>query len=137
MFLSSFFTSSRISLCPVCKHFFVNPSNRRKYCTEKCSRDSMSGFSSIRQQVLKLFGNVCFLCGGTHKLEVHHILMRSYGGTHDIGNLVVLCAHCHDVIHAEYNRALRRGELNNDMSNVFDFFIEYVNDMGKLRPYVP
>lgn len=36
----------------------------------------------------------CQYCGADYK-DVHHIIPRSMGGTHDFRNLVVLCEECH------------------------------------------
>lgn len=41
----------------------------------------------------------CDDCTGRAE-HVHHILMRSQGGTHDHGNLLAVCHACHAHIHA-------------------------------------
>jgi len=38
-------------------------------------------------------------CGGTHFLEVHHVVPRSEGGTNRPQNLVTLCGRCHRFAH--------------------------------------
>lgn len=40
----------------------------------------------------------CQMCGETHRLQAHHIIPRSKGGTDTIGNLITLCSTCHDGI---------------------------------------
>lgn len=37
----------------------------------------------------------CSVCGSTERLEVDHVVPLSRGGTHDPGNLRVLCGTCH------------------------------------------
>ena len=44
----------------------------------------------------------CQLCKGESKdkkLEVHHIIYKSNGGSDDINNLITLCSKCHKTIH--------------------------------------
>ena len=43
--------------------------------------------------------------------QLHHRLMRSQGGRHDAGNLLHVCAMCHDYIHAHPTYAYERGWL--------------------------
>lgn len=38
-------------------------------------------------------------CGGTHFLEVHHVVPRGEGGTNQPQNLVTLCGRCHRFAH--------------------------------------
>lgn len=64
-------------------------------------------FPSIRMYVLrrnhKMHGGsrrkyVCYECGKrTNRIEVHHILARSNGGSHTMANLKVLCYYCHSL----------------------------------------
>ena len=120
-------------VCPICGS--TNVPGRRYYCSDACARRSLVGFASMRKLALEVAGHVCFLCGSKRTLEVHHILMRSKGGTHHIGNLLVLCAHCHDLVHAEYRRAERRGEIMTNHANVFEYLLDYLIDMGSVRPH--
>jgi len=43
--------------------------------------------------------DVCAVCGGSSGLEAHHIVSQVEGGSHTAGNLVCLCATCHDDHH--------------------------------------
>jgi len=57
-------------------------------------------FSSRREAVLHRDNYTCQICGKTHtRLEVHHIIFRSHGGTDDENNLITLCEECHAAIH--------------------------------------
>ena len=57
-------------------------------------------FSSRREAVLHRDKYTCQICGKKHtKLEVHHIVYKSQGGTDNEDNLITLCEDCHDKIH--------------------------------------
>lgn len=49
-------------------------------------------------------------CYGTSD-HVHHKRRRSQGGTNDLDNLLVCCAHCHDQIHRNPEIAYQRKHL--------------------------
>jgi hypothetical protein len=58
------------------------------------------GFASRREAVLHRDNYTCQICGKKHaRLEVHHIIFRSQGGTDDENNLITLCEDCHSGIH--------------------------------------
>ena len=57
-------------------------------------------YSSRREAVLHRDNYTCQCCGKKHvRLEVHHIIFRSMGGTDDERNLITLCEKCHKAIH--------------------------------------
>ena len=57
-------------------------------------------YSSRREAVLHRDNYTCQCCGKKHiKLEVHHIIFRSLGGTNDERNLITLCEKCHKLVH--------------------------------------
>ena len=57
-------------------------------------------YSSRREAVLHRDNYTCQCCGKKHvRLEVHHILFRSMGGTDDEKNLITLCEKCHKMVH--------------------------------------
>lgn len=61
------------------------------------------GFSNMKAMVRTRDGYKCCLCHGASKdsrLEVHHIVYRSNGGTDVPQNLVTLCHTCHTALHA-------------------------------------
>ena len=59
-------------------------------------------FSSRRDAILHRDQYKCQLCNMKNtKLEVHHIIYRSKGGTDDENNLITLCSSCHNKIHSE------------------------------------
>ena len=57
-------------------------------------------YSSRREAVLHRDNYTCQCCGKKHtRLEVHHIIYRSKGGTNDERNLITLCEKCHSDVH--------------------------------------
>jgi 5-methylcytosine-specific restriction endonuclease McrA len=57
-------------------------------------------YSSRKEAVLNRDNYTCQLCGKKHiRLEVHHIIFRSNGGTDDENNLITLCETCHKGVH--------------------------------------
>lgn len=60
------------------------------------------GFSNTKAYVLNRDSYTCQYCKNKSKdsrLEVHHIIFRSQGGSDEQDNLVVLCKTCHDGLH--------------------------------------
>ncbi len=58
------------------------------------------GWSSRREAILNRDNYTCQVCGKKNtRLEVHHIIFRSQGGTDDENNLITLCKECHSAIH--------------------------------------
>ena len=52
-----------------------------------------------RQHAMRQGGWRCSKCGKAGRLEVHHIIPISEGGTNDPENLTPLCRECHINIH--------------------------------------
>ncbi len=60
------------------------------------------GFANTKAYVLNRDNHTCKKCGGQSKdnrLEVHHIVFRSNGGSDEQDNLLTLCKTCHDKVH--------------------------------------
>lgn len=60
------------------------------------------GFENTKAKVLNRDNYTCQNCKGKHKdskLEVHHIIYRSNGGSDEEENLITLCHTCHSGIH--------------------------------------
>ena len=60
------------------------------------------GFANTKAYVLTRDGYICQQCQGKSKesrLEVHHLLFRSEGGSDEEANLLTLCKTCHDALH--------------------------------------
>ena len=57
-------------------------------------------YSARREAILNRDSYTCQCCGKKHvRLEVHHIIFRSMGGTDDEKNLITLCEKCHKAVH--------------------------------------
>ena len=62
-------------------------------------------WASIREQVLARAGWRCQACCVRRRLDVHHVVKRSQGGSDfDLDQLVALCRWCHDQTDAPYLR---------------------------------
>lgn len=58
------------------------------------------GFANARAHALDRDNYTCQCCGKKHvRLEVHHIIFRSKGGSDELDNLITLCEKCHSAIH--------------------------------------
>ena len=58
------------------------------------------GFANARAHALDRDNYTCQCCGKKHtRLEVHHIIFRSLGGSDELDNLLTLCEKCHKAIH--------------------------------------
>lgn len=60
------------------------------------------GFEDTKARVLNRDEYKCQICKGKHKdskLEVHHIVFRSQGGSDEAENLITLCHTCHKALH--------------------------------------
>lgn len=60
------------------------------------------GYANTKAYVLARDGYRCQHCKGKSKnkrLEVHHIIFRSMGGSNEESNLMTLCKTCHDALH--------------------------------------
>ena len=66
---------------------------------------SRSEWTAIRAEVLSRAGWRCQACGVRRRLDVHHVVKRSQGGSDfDVDQLVALCRWCHDQTDAPYER---------------------------------
>lgn len=86
---------------------------------------------SIKEKILERDGYECNVCGRKTNLQIHHIVKRSWGGSHTEDNLITLCSKCHrsietgDIEHAtrkctkNYINVLknRRDSSRMDLSN--------------------
>lgn len=61
------------------------------------------GFANTKEMVLNRDNHTCQYCKGKRKdskLEVHHIMFRSQGGSDSQENLITLCHTCHSLLHS-------------------------------------
>jgi hypothetical protein len=77
------------------------------------------GYANTKAYVLTRDSYRCQYCMGKSKdkrLEVHHIIFRSMGGSDEESNLITLCKTCHDALHRGEvelkKKGKRKGQLN-------------------------
>lgn len=56
----------------------------------------------IVDALLARTGRMCAVCNRLHGVQVHHIVLRSEGGSDDESNAIPLCPNCHDEVHAQH-----------------------------------
>ena len=75
------------------------------------------GYANTKSYVLSRDKHICQNCKGRSKekrLEVHHIVYRSKGGSDRAENLVTLCKVCHDKVH-DNTIKLKGGKLKGNL----------------------
>jgi RNA-directed DNA polymerase len=65
-------------------------------------------WTEIRAQVPRRDGWKCRICGKGERIEVHHIRPWQAGMTHELSNLITLCAACHRQIRNPESAASRK-----------------------------
>lgn len=86
------------------------------------------GFENTRAMILNRDNYTCQYCKGKHKdskLEVHHIVFRSQGGSDEASNLITLCHTCHKALHA--------GKINPKLSGKAKGNLKYATQMNSIR----
>ena len=85
-------------------------------------------FENTKAMVLNRDGYKCQCCKGKHKdskLEVHHIIFRSEGGSDEAENLITLCHTCH--------KALHDGKIKPDFKGKKKGHLKYATQMNSIR----
>lgn len=88
---------------------------------------------ATKRRAIEERGPFCEECNRTGvELAAHHILPESFGGSHDIRNLSLLCKKCHKMYD---DQALNEGVLYTGMlaSEVLEYRPELVADPEKLN----
>ena len=86
------------------------------------------GFENTKAMVLNRDNYTCQCCRGKHKdskLEVHHAIFRSNGGSDEQENLITLCHTCH--------KALHDGKLNISLTGKIKGTLKYATQMNSIR----
>ena len=66
---------------------------------------SWAEWTAIRDEILARAGWRCQACGVRRRLDVHHVVKRSQGGSDfDLDRLVALCRWCHEQTDAPFER---------------------------------
>lgn len=86
------------------------------------------GFENTKAMVLNRDNYKCQYCKGKHKdskLEVHHIIFRSQGGSDEESNLITLCHTCHKDLHS--------GKITPKFSGKKKGTLKYATQMNSIR----
>jgi len=86
------------------------------------------GFENTKAMVLNRDNYKCQCCKGKHKdskLEVHHIVFRSQGGSDESDNLITLCHTCH--------KALHDGKIELSLKGKSKGQLKYATQMNSIR----
>ena len=86
------------------------------------------GFENAKAMILNRDNHTCQYCKGKHKdskLEVHHIVFRSQGGSDEESNLITLCHTCHKNLHS--------GKINLKLSGEVKGTLKYATQMNSIR----
>ena len=78
------------------------------------------GFENTKAKVLDRDKYTCQCCRGKHKdskLEVHHIIFRSQGGSDEEDNLITLCSTCHYNVHHGKQKLVIKGKLKGTLKH--------------------
>jgi len=70
-----------------------------------------NNWEEIRQKVLKRDSFKCVKCNTERELHVHHIHPKYFSGSHELSNLITLCAKCHSERHIEQQIKLARKSI--------------------------
>lgn len=92
------------------------------------------GFENTKAMVLNRDGYKCHICKNKKKgvkLEVHHIIFRSNGGSDDADNLITLCHDCHTKLH-NYAR-LHDGKTNLKLKGKPKGQLNHATQMNSIR----
>ena len=91
-------------------------------------RGTNYGFENTKAMVLNRDNYTCQCCKGKHKdskLEVHHIIFRSQGGSDEESNLITLCHTCHNDLHS--------GKINLKLNGKAKGNLKYATQMNSIR----
>lgn len=110
-------------------HLMKNPSlanpNIRHWGYQKGTN---YGFENTKAMILNRDGYTCQCCKGKHKdnkLEVHHIVFRSQGGSDEESNLITLCHTCHSNLHS--------GKITLKLCGKAKGTLKYATQMNSIR----
>ena len=91
-------------------------------------KGSNYGFENTKAMVLNRDNYTCQYCKGKHKdskLEVHHIVFRSQGGSDEASNLITLCHTCHKALHS--------GKIHPKLNGKTKGNLKYATQMNSIR----
>lgn len=118
------------------------------YCSKECAslalrkpisdfwrdggRGNNAAWGEVRQRIYRRDGSACVFCSHRLNLQVHHIVPRKYGGTHEDSNLASSCRHCHGSV----DRVIDIMMLKNPAFDIRVWFDSFMKPMEE-RLYDP
>lgn len=106
-------------------HLMKNPTMNRHWGYQKGAN---YGFENTKAMVLNRDNYTCQHCKGKRKdskLEAHHIVFRSKGGSDEADNLITLCHTCHKELHEGKFELVIEGKLKGTL--------KYATQMNSIR----
>ena len=98
------------------------------------------GFENTKAKVLNRDNYTCQCCKSkkmkkTDKLEVHHIIFRSNGGSNEENNLITLCSSCHRALHqGKLKLNLKTARRPDRLMIIFWIFFDTAEDNPSKTP---
>lgn len=93
----------------------------RFYEKRESAKQQASNWRKLRAAVIKRDGLCCRVCGVTHGLDLHHILMKSLGGADRADNVCFVCRECHRAIHGHALKVRWSDETNRAKTVSFEW----------------
>lgn len=78
---------------------------RKKISLETRRRHLRSGSKEVKR-ILMEQNPYCDICGGTNKLQLHHVFLVRHGFETKVERSVLLCANCHRKFHHRWDEYL-------------------------------
>lgn len=108
-------------------HLMKNPQMNRHWGYQKGSN---YGFENTKAMVLNRDNYICQNCHNKKKqkkdkMEVHHIIYKSKGGSDESDNLITLCSTCHYNVHHKNLKLNLKGKLKGHL--------KYATQMNSIR----
>ncbi len=60
---------------------------------------SRKRYTGVTKEVFDKLDKKCLICGFDKIIDVHHLVAKSKGGSHDLSNFIVLCPNHHEMMH--------------------------------------
>lgn len=110
-------------------HLMKNPMlHNEKYRHWGYQKGLNYGFANTKAKVLNRDNYTCQCCKGkkkSNRLEVHHIIFRSNGGSDEEDNLITLCDTCHTNLH--------HGNLKLNLKGIKKGSLKHATQMNSIR----
>src|SRR5574344_334143 len=110
-------------------HLMKNPMlHNEKYRHWGYQKGLNYGFANTKAKVLNRDNYTCQCCKGkkkSNRLEIHHIIFRSNGGSDEEDNLITLCDICHKNLH--------HGNLKLNLKGIKKGSLKHATQMNSIR----